>query len=145
VTLLMAGFGTPRRFAAVRAFGRDRSEADMQRTSGAGRSDENDPERTSSLIKVLKMDIFEWLLDALLGRWTLRGEDVFSSEYYHLPGRHWTEALARMAARRRLRYLERTQPSASSGGQKEPGIQDRVFIVRPDKTCYRYVPANWPY
>jgi hypothetical protein len=35
-----------RRIAAVRRFGRDRSEADMQRTSGAGRSDENDPEET---------------------------------------------------------------------------------------------------
>jgi hypothetical protein len=29
-------FGTPRRFAAVRRFGRDRSEADMPRASGAG-------------------------------------------------------------------------------------------------------------
>jgi len=38
--------GTPRRFAAVRRFGRDRSEADMPRGSGAGRSDENDPEGT---------------------------------------------------------------------------------------------------
>src|SRR5437899_12860588 len=33
--------GTPRRFAEVRRFGRDRSEADMPRASGAGRSDEN--------------------------------------------------------------------------------------------------------
>jgi len=48
----MAGFGTPRRFAAVRRFGRDRNEADMQRTSGVGRSDENDPERTSTLISL---------------------------------------------------------------------------------------------
>ena len=34
------------RFAAVRRFGRDRSEADMPRASEAGRSDENDPSRT---------------------------------------------------------------------------------------------------
>ena len=33
-------------FAAVRRFGRDQSEADMPRASGAGRSDENDPTRT---------------------------------------------------------------------------------------------------
>src|ERR1700731_4472727 len=33
----------PRRFAAVRRFGRDRSEADMPRASEAGRSDENEP------------------------------------------------------------------------------------------------------
>src|SRR5580704_15099383 len=37
-----SGPGTPRRFAAVRRFGRDRGEADMPRASGAGRSDEND-------------------------------------------------------------------------------------------------------
>src|ERR1700732_1011583 len=36
----------PRRFAAVRRFGRDRSEADMPRASGAGRPDENDPSPT---------------------------------------------------------------------------------------------------
>src|ERR1700731_2151146 len=41
--------GTPRRFAAVRRFGRDRSEADMPRASGAGRSDENDPSRKWSV------------------------------------------------------------------------------------------------
>ena len=35
--------GTSRRFAAVRRFERDRSEADMPRASEAGRSDENDP------------------------------------------------------------------------------------------------------
>jgi hypothetical protein len=38
--------GTPRRIAAVRRFGRDRSEADMPRASEAGRSDENDPSAT---------------------------------------------------------------------------------------------------
>jgi putative ABC transport system substrate-binding protein len=42
----MIACGTPRRFAAVRRFGRDRSEADMPRASGAGRSDENDPTET---------------------------------------------------------------------------------------------------
>src|SRR3984893_18649112 len=36
----------PRRIAAVRRFGRDRSEADMPRASGGGRSDENDPTET---------------------------------------------------------------------------------------------------
>jgi hypothetical protein len=40
--------GTPRRFAAVRRFGRDGSEADMPRASEAGRSDENDPKETSA-------------------------------------------------------------------------------------------------
>jgi len=87
---------------------------------------------------------FESLLDLLLGRWTLQGYDTFSREEYPLPGRYWTEAAAKRGARRRLRYLERTQPSALSGGQKEFGIQDQVFIVRPDKTDYRYLPDDWP-
>jgi len=39
--------GTPRRFAAVQRFGRDRSEADMRRTLRACRSDAFDPTRTS--------------------------------------------------------------------------------------------------
>jgi hypothetical protein len=87
---------------------------------------------------------FESLLDLLLGRWTLQGYDTFSREDYPLPGRYRTEAGAKRAARRRLRYLERTQSSALSGGQKEFGIQDQVFIVRPDKTDYRYLPDDWP-
>ena len=41
--------GTPRRIAAVRRFGRDRSEADMSRASEAGRSDENDPQRSCTV------------------------------------------------------------------------------------------------
>src|ERR1700694_5319666 len=45
----MSAHGTPRRFAAVRRFGRDRTEADMPRASEAGRSDENDPERSLRL------------------------------------------------------------------------------------------------
>jgi hypothetical protein len=87
---------------------------------------------------------FERLRDLLLGRWTLQGYDTFSGEDYPLPGRYRTEAGAEKAARRRLRYLERTQPSALSGGQKELGIQDQVFIVRPDDTNYRYLPDDWP-
>jgi hypothetical protein len=43
-----SAIGTPRRIAAVRRVGRDRSEADMPRASGADRSDENDPNRKSS-------------------------------------------------------------------------------------------------
>jgi hypothetical protein len=45
--LLTAAYGTQRRIAAVRRFGRDRIEADMPRASEAGRSDENDPNRKS--------------------------------------------------------------------------------------------------
>src|SRR5258707_14696343 len=50
--------GTPRRFAAARKFGRDRSEADMPRASGACRSDGNDLDRTwgSSVSSDAKQD-----------------------------------------------------------------------------------------
>jgi hypothetical protein len=101
--------------------------------------------RLNNVTEVLNLEVFKRLLDAILGRWKLQGYDVFSDEYYHLPARHWTEALARKAARRYLRSLERMQPSASSGGQKKLGMQDRVFIVRPDGTAYRYLPADWPH
>jgi hypothetical protein len=86
---------------------------------------------------------FERLLSFLSSRWTPQGYDTFSREDYDLPGHCWTEVGAQWAARRRLRYLQRTQPSASSGGQNELGIKDRVFIVRPNKTNYRYLPDNW--
>ena len=50
--LLAAGIGTPRRFAAVRRFGRDRSEADMPRASEAGRSDGKRPEAVIGRTKI---------------------------------------------------------------------------------------------
>jgi hypothetical protein len=80
----------------------------------------------------------DWLrfVERLRGPWRLRGHDTFAGEDYPLPGRFWSEASAQRAARRRLAKLEHTQPSATSGGQK--GIQDRVLIVRPDGTAYRY-------
>jgi hypothetical protein len=76
------------------------------------------------------------------GQWRLRGHDTFAGEDYPLPGTYWTEAQAQRAARRRLAELERMQPSASSGGQRPGGIQDRVYIVRPDGTAYRYLPEG---
>jgi len=75
----------------------------------------------------------------LLGRnWRLRGYDTFSGEDYELPGAYRSEARARRAAQQRLAQIERQQPSAISGGQD--GIQDQVFIIRPDGTQYRYLP-----
>ena len=70
--------------------------------------------------------------------WTLEGYDTFSGEPYDLPGEFNTEAEAQVAAQKRLVELEETQPSAESGGQSSHGIQDRVFIVRPDGTKYRF-------
>jgi hypothetical protein len=73
------------------------------------------------------------------GRWRLRGYDTYAAEDYPMPGSYYTERGARRAARRYLRHLERTQPSETSGGQKDGGIQDRIYVVRPDGSSYRYV------
>lgn len=69
-------------------------------------------------------------------RWKLEGYDTFEGAYYPLPGTFRTEFAAQTAARARLTELEKTQPSASSGGAC--GIQDRVFIIRPDGSHYRF-------
>jgi len=78
--------------------------------------------------------------------WKLEGYDTFDGMPYPLgeykredgttldgmqPSYPSYEA-ARADARKRLADLERTQPSASSGGQGWAGIQDRVHIVHPD-------------
>jgi len=78
--------------------------------------------------------LFRWL-----GRnWRLRGFDSFSGEDYQLPGAYRSEAQVLRAAQKRLAQIERQQPSETSGGQD--GIQDQVFIMRPDGTQYRYLP-----
>lgn len=70
--------------------------------------------------------------------WKIRGLDTFSGEPYPLPGEYSTEEEAIEAAQKRIDELEKTQPTKSSGGQGFYGIQDRVFIIRPDGTEYRY-------
>jgi hypothetical protein len=72
------------------------------------------------------------------GLWKLQGHDTFAHESYPLDGDFDTEAAAIAAARAYLADLEQTQPSASSGGQD--GIQDRVYVIRPDGTGFRV----WP-
>lgn len=75
--------------------------------------------------------------------WRLAVYDAFEGTYYHLEGEYPDESAVQQAATKRLRYLEETQPSKESGGQGEDeAIQDRVFIVRPDGTRYRYLPVN---
>lgn len=71
-------------------------------------------------------------------RWKLIGYDTFSNEDYSI-SEHRSQALAEQAAAERLQELERTQPSAHSGGQALYGIQDQVFIERPDGSRYRWL------
>jgi hypothetical protein len=68
-------------------------------------------------------------------RWKLIGFDTLSYTLKSYPSLEAAEA----AAQERLIELEQTQPSTSSGGQS--GIQDRVFIERPDGTQYRVFPS----
>ena len=72
-----------------------------------------------------------------VGTWRLQGYDTFACQPYPLPGGYTSEADAIAAARRRLAELEQEQPSESSGGQGEDGIQDRVLVVQPDGTTLR--------
>lgn len=73
------------------------------------------------------------------GEWKLLGYDTFAEEYYTIGSTYNTEEQAKAAAKKKLAELEREQPSSSSGGQAEAGIQDRVYIVRPDGSRYRFV------
>ena len=74
------------------------------------------------------------------GKWSIEGYDTFeggSDAFYPLEGTFNNEVEALGAARYRIAELERSQPSSSSGGQN--GIQDQVFIVRPDGSKYRFM------
>ncbi len=80
----------------------------------------------------------------MTGKWSIKGFDTLEEEFYPFIGNPEfdTEKEARIAASEKLKSLEHTQPSDSSGGQIEEGIQDRVFIVRPDQTHYRFLPTE---
>lgn len=67
--------------------------------------------------------------------WKLVGYDTFDGHFYALGGDFPDEYSAVESARDRLKELEREQPSLHSGGQG--GIQDQVFVVRPDGTRFR--------
>jgi hypothetical protein len=74
------------------------------------------------------------------GKWSLEEYDTFEGgdAFSPLEGEYYDEPTAQAAARNRLAELEKTQPSAHSGGQGFGGIQDQVFIVRPDGSKYRF-------
>ena len=72
--------------------------------------------------------------------WLVKGYDTHEGEYYSIAGEYRSEDEARAAALKKFKEIEETQPIDSSGGQSEMGIQDRLFIVRPDGSQYRYLP-----
>jgi hypothetical protein len=75
------------------------------------------------------------------GDWAVEGYDTFEGgpdAYYGIRDGLGSEVEALIVAASYMADLERRQPSGSSGGQGAMGIQDRVFIVRPDGSKYRF-------
>jgi hypothetical protein len=70
--------------------------------------------------------------------WRLEGYDTFDQTTYRIDDIYFTEPDALRAAQERLASLETTQPSESSGGQDADGIQDHIYIIRPNGTKYRF-------
>ena len=69
------------------------------------------------------------------GTWKLRGYDAFAHERYSIPGEFDSENDAMAAARAYLDELERLQPGAKNEGPY--GLQDHVYVIRPDGTEFR--------
>jgi hypothetical protein len=66
--------------------------------------------------------------------WKLRGYDTFEGMPYKIPGEFDSESLAQEAAEKYLK--EKIEPL--QGKPTLGGIQDRISIIRPDGTSYRY-------
>lgn len=83
-----------------------------------------------------------------LEKYTLQGYDTFGAgspgedPFYKLEGEYDTLQEAEKAADEFLQSVEESQPSESSGGQETEGVQDRVYIVNPDGSKYRYLPTQ---
>jgi len=70
--------------------------------------------------------------------WGLAGYGTFDGHFYKIEGTYETEEDAIQAAQDRLIELEYFQPTEYSGGPPPFGIQDAVYVVRPDGSMYRY-------
>lgn len=79
---------------------------------------------------------YEEVRKVLLEKWKIEGWDTFDAGNYSIAGEYATEAEAIEVAKTKLLENEKDQPTETSGGQN--GVQDQVFIVRPDGSKYRY-------
>lgn len=75
-------------------------------------------------------------------KWSLKGYDTFEDAFYPIHGFHYSLEGAEDAALKQLTKIEALQPTSTSGGQGKYGIQDQVYIVRPDGTSYRFLPKG---
>lgn len=73
--------------------------------------------------------------------WSVEGYDTFEGgpdAYYTVKDGLGSEADALIVAANYMTELQRRQPTATSGGQGPYGLQDRVFIVRPNGSRYQF-------
>jgi hypothetical protein len=77
------------------------------------------------------------------GAWGVDGYDTFEGgdAYYPVSTGLSSEDEALTTASAYMTELDQRQPPQQSGGQDAMGIQDRVFIVRPDGSRYRFFRA----
>lgn len=75
----------------------------------------------------------------MAGKWCLAGYDMLEGTPYPLNGEWNNESETLDAARLHMAHLEMTQPTAETGGQDDDGIQDQVWVIRPNRTRYRFV------
>jgi hypothetical protein len=80
-----------------------------------------------------------------MGNWRVLGIDGFDDDAgFYLVAKCDTEQEAFERAQSYLQELERTQPISSSGGQGPDGIQDQVYIQRPeDGAIKRIYPLDY--
>lgn len=76
-----------------------------------------------------------------MSTYRLQGYDTFEGRPYRIAGEYATLQEAHVAAQAKLRDLEGSQPTASSGGQYG-GIQDRIYVQCPDGSTVRIWPAQ---
>lgn len=76
-----------------------------------------------------------------MGEWKLKGRDKFTGKFYDIFDSYPNEQSAIEMARERRADFGLTQPSSGSQGRK--GVQDKVYIVRPDGTQYLFDGSNW--
>ena len=74
--------------------------------------------------------------------WRVLGFDAFDEEYYPLSGDFETEDGAKKLASEKFDQINLSQPDEQSSGQDDDGIQDRLFIEKPDGSLIRFLPLS---
>lgn len=73
-------------------------------------------------------------------KWRIEGYDAFDGELYSISGQYDSREEAEKAALEEYKKTEYLQPTESSGGQFNDGIQDRIYIINPEGEKIRFMP-----